>query len=599
MADFTSTQNGNWDDGATWGNTSPGVAGTDYPGANGDTATIGHTVTYDSGDSSVEYSGVTINSSGILTFPTSADSTLKFGASGVLTINSGGELRAGTSTTPIDSSYHCYIHWLQGSSSRYVLVLNNGGIITIYGDPDYYGSERYADLDSDWTSGQTLYVTGDYSSTWQSGQKFWIHENGSYSNYLTDGHVYTIDTVGSYDSANDRTPITISEAAPGLTFDAVNNGYQSRLIMVSRNVELADPGASWSVGGFDSYSEYIRLDNNQAAPNNNININDAVFRGWYSGGMAGEGFVGKNLVFINNYRAIEHTDLINLDADFISNYAALYDTTHSKITGVIASCFAAFYYSRNVKFVGDSVGNRYAATYNDTNNIILIGNIVSSYRGSNNGFSNTFIGNFINNNIAINAPFGDVLVKNGRFVGNATDFSYANNDEKTAIVLENCVVDGNQRDFRAYQNCGTILPLVSGDTGWQTPDSGNDWILQMTPNSYCADNYMMQMELAPINSMYDHVSSGSNTLTFKIYPSGWTTTLDQDDIVLEIYYPDSASGVSLSKIVNTTNTYSNGAWRDLSVTFTPGQDGLIHINLYLRRYEASSYVLIDPVWSIA
>ncbi|MBI4645548.1 MAG: hypothetical protein HY738_02875 [Bacteroidia bacterium] len=43
---FTSIQNGNWNDGATWGNASPGVQGTDWP-ANTDDAVIaaGHTVT--------------------------------------------------------------------------------------------------------------------------------------------------------------------------------------------------------------------------------------------------------------------------------------------------------------------------------------------------------------------------------------------------------------------------------------------------------------------------------------------------------------------------------------------------------------------------
>ncbi|MBI5218513.1 MAG: hypothetical protein HY958_06235 [Bacteroidia bacterium] len=45
-ATFTSVQNGNWNDGATWGNASPGVQGTDWP-ANTDNAVISasHTVT--------------------------------------------------------------------------------------------------------------------------------------------------------------------------------------------------------------------------------------------------------------------------------------------------------------------------------------------------------------------------------------------------------------------------------------------------------------------------------------------------------------------------------------------------------------------------
>ena len=62
MAAFSSTQNGNWKDGATWGNASPGVEGTDYPGAS-DNATITHTVALTAAQAAVN---VTIGASGIL-----------------------------------------------------------------------------------------------------------------------------------------------------------------------------------------------------------------------------------------------------------------------------------------------------------------------------------------------------------------------------------------------------------------------------------------------------------------------------------------------------------------------------------------------------
>ena len=62
MAAFTSTQNGNWRDGATWGNASPGVEGTDYPGAS-DNATMTHTVALTAAQAAVN---VTIGASGIL-----------------------------------------------------------------------------------------------------------------------------------------------------------------------------------------------------------------------------------------------------------------------------------------------------------------------------------------------------------------------------------------------------------------------------------------------------------------------------------------------------------------------------------------------------
>jgi hypothetical protein len=63
----------------------------------------------------------------------------------------------------------------------------------------------------------------------------------------------------------------------------------------------------------------------------------------------------------------------------------------------------------------------------------------------------------------------------------------------------------------------------------------------------------------PTNEMGQYVTSGSKTLTYKIYPVGWTTALDNDDIVLEVSCLDSASGITRTTVVNTTNTYANGA----------------------------------------
>jgi hypothetical protein len=45
QAQFTSVANGNWNDGATWGNASPGVEGVDFPGAGSDVTIQGRTVT--------------------------------------------------------------------------------------------------------------------------------------------------------------------------------------------------------------------------------------------------------------------------------------------------------------------------------------------------------------------------------------------------------------------------------------------------------------------------------------------------------------------------------------------------------------------------
>ncbi|MEJ0021441.1 MAG: 6-bladed beta-propeller [Candidatus Doudnabacteria bacterium] len=84
---FTSVQDGNWNDGATWGNTSPGIAGIDYP-TYLDSATINNEVTL-TNDQSID--DITISDGGALHLGTNT-----FNISGNLTNN--GELHADTST---------------------------------------------------------------------------------------------------------------------------------------------------------------------------------------------------------------------------------------------------------------------------------------------------------------------------------------------------------------------------------------------------------------------------------------------------------------------------------------------------------------------
>jgi len=633
VADFTSTQTGNWNDGGTWGNTSPGSAGVDYPGANSDTATIGHTVTYDVGASAITWGNVTINASGILTFPTASNSTLLFSATGVLTVNNGGELRAGTSGTPIGSGNTCKLHWTQGSSARNVFVLNDGGILSIYGDPAYYGSQKYAYLDSDWTAGQSFYVTGDRTG-WVAGRKFYIHENITYDSFQNDGHVYTVASVSVYDDVNDRTQITISEAEPAITFNATNAGHSSKLIMLSRNVELADPAATWGIYDYNSYSEYLQFDNNQASGNSNINVQDAVIYGWDKAIDGGYNYNGTNLIFVSNNYGINYGINHQVTGDFVSNnYGINSGTNHQvtgdfvsnnyginsganhQVTGDFVSNYYGIYYGANHQVTGDFVSNNYGIRYGT--NYQVTGDFVSNNYGINDGATHQVTGDFVSNNYGIrygtnHQVTGDFVSNNygindgtnhqvtGDFNANTTDVSLSSGSGKRANILEDCLLDGtDRRAIRIYGNSGNILPLISGDAGWQTPDSGNSWIMQMSPNSYCDTSWSMQMELAPINKMADYCTSGSKTLTVKIYPYGWTTALDQDDIVLEVKYLNSASGITRTTVTNTVNTYENGAWRSLTATFNPSQNGILYFNVYLRKYESGCYVLIDPEWSIA
>lgn len=601
MADYTSTQNGNWNTDATWG-------GGGHPSANDDTATIGHEVTYDAGDSAITWGNVTINNAGVLIFPISSDSTILFNTTGVLTINGGGELRAGTSGAPVDLANHCYFHWPQGAALRIALDFNNSGIINIYGDPTYYGSERYANLNDDWTAGQTLYIEGDYSAKWASGQKFYIHENIAYDNYQNDGHIYTIDTVGAYDSGNDKTPVTIVEAAPGLIFNAVNAGHKSKLIMISRNIQIGDPGAPMTVYGHNAYSEKLRFDSNQDAFYYNLNIQDAMFFGWYNAIAGGYNATFQNIAYISNYWAIyQGTNFVitgdfltnnggisggtnhKITGDFVSNSYGIFQGTNFAVTGDFISDNRAIQLSTNHKITGDFVSNSYGV-YQATN-IAVTGDFILNSCGTYIGNFYFIIGDFITNTKDIDTSH-NVLIHGDLTSINITNIS---NTIPIAIVYEDCTIASVRRELRIYENAGTILPLTNADGDWQAPDSDNDWILQLTPNSYCSTANNRQVILSPLRDLSVYCNAGLHKITFKIYPYDWTTPLDQDDIYIKARYL-TGSGIERTTIQTTFQTYANAGWRECSVTFTTGQEGLVYFNLFCSAYEAGKYVLIDPLW---
>jgi hypothetical protein len=260
MATYTSTQNGAWNTDATWG-------GSGHPSANGDIVNIRHQVTWDRGVDTVTFNNILIPDTGtyagMLVFPVDSSWKLLFDATGTLTINATGEIRTGTTSTAdyMGSAYLGQIHWDYPAAARNSLVLTNGGKINLWGADIYGTANRYADLDSDWTTGNTLYLTGDYTSKWSADQYFYIYDNAtSYATngYQVQGDIYKISSVGTYDSGNDRTPIVVTLANPVRSCTALNatTGWQSKLILVTRNLELGDPNNANIYDVYGVYSGY-------------------------------------------------------------------------------------------------------------------------------------------------------------------------------------------------------------------------------------------------------------------------------------------------------------------------------------------------------
>ena len=614
-ATYTTTQDGNWNTDATWG-------GGGHPTSNDDVAVIGHDVTYDAGESSIVWGNVTINSGGMLVFPSNASSIMSFSGTAVLTVNNGGELRTGSTSAVADvgAAYTLVIQWANGATARNVFVVAVGGSVDIRGDADYYGGTRYAYLDSDWTTGSTLYLQGDMTGKWASGHVFYIFDNAdtyASNGYQTQGDTYTISSVGSYDSGNDRTPIVVTAANPTRTCYAVNNSdWRSKLCMVSRNVILRDTGqTSYAVYGYNSYTERIQISPG-AQTSETVRFTGCLFQGMNYILNGGEQTVLSSCSAINTHIGFHQVSMDTIDIDAVSMAylqanGTSYGTAYSGYFGSISTVFDAaisplitgeIINCHNCMLAGTTRANVYSNFI--CNNVVS--NATPGSKMTGNFFNNYIVAN-VSNDITVSGVFKNNtklgVRATGRMQGDFSSFSFddqAYASHANGLVLEDSTLIGADRfPYRVYGNAGTLLPLDSGDTDWQIPDSGGTWILKAAPNSYCIFTAPhQQIEYSPSNAMATYAPASSTTLTFKIWPVGWTTSLDQDDVVLEVKYLDTASGITRTTAYNTAQTYANGAWRNCSVTFTPAQAGIVYFNLYFRSYESGAYVLIDPIWGL-
>jgi hypothetical protein len=583
---------------------------------------MGHKVVYNIGVQTTPFNNITVNSAGMLVFPSTASSTLKISSTSVLTVNSGGEIRTGTTSAAavVDSAYTLIIE-STGSSTRNAIVFADGAIVNLWGSTDVYGGERYAYLDSDWTSGTTLYLQGNLYGKWKAGNVIYIFDNAN--SYATDGYkyqgdTYTIVNVDPYDSANDRTAITLN-STPSRSCYAVNNsGWRSKLCNLSRNVVIRDYNqTSYEVGAYESFTETIRIYSQQAWNQDLIDFRDCCFQGLYTVFYFGWNVKASNCVCVNNFLISDYSNNYILDIDGISNFTPLAANScnGTKVTGYFASNNVAFSTAHSLKFTGDLVGNRIALQYlyygrisadivcnstvmSNTYGTNITGDILNNSTIFNSSGLNRIDGAVNNNTTTTSLSAGNIINGDVSSVGFGTHVDYSRH---FTLVLEDCTLAGSDRfPLRIYANAGNILPLESGDTDWQTPGSGNTWIMQALPNSYCSYNtFPQQLLYSPLRDMATYAPASSTTITIKIWPVGWSTALDQDDVVLEVKYLDTASGVTRTTVYNTSQTYANGAWRDCSVTFTPSQAGVVYFQLYFRNYESGAYVLIDPIWSIA
>lgn len=291
--------------------------GTDYPGTAGDTATVpaSSTVTYNLNNTNV-LGTVTVN--GLLNFSTSMNTELS--TSSTLAIGTSGELRVGANDG-VNYIPKAYTAILALNNTYAVNYTGNGGKITMVGDPSYYGgsigndsfstgnaSAWQAPLATNWTSGATFYVTGNYSN-WNVGDCLIVWKNGPYTGAGDTVQVNIAAAGISWNSGTGQTAITVT-SAPAFPVNAVSgvsgghgfaaSPYTTYVYNVTRNVRLyatpalvnTDPamGASSSSneirspnvtstlsGGFTAHNiEFTGF--NRVCPPPGFDIVDSVFR---------------------------------------------------------------------------------------------------------------------------------------------------------------------------------------------------------------------------------------------------------------------------------------------------------------------------------
>lgn len=653
MATYTSTQDGNWTDTATWG-------GGGYPSANADVVNIAHKVSYNAGVNTITYGVINVNNGGMLIFPPDSSWKLTFSTTGSLIVNSGGDVRIGTSTEIQEQSSSTVgqLHFPQGTSNRAVLTTRDGSYFNLSGSNAVY-TEKYGYLKDDWTSGQSLVLSGDMTC-WQVGQRFWIHRNSDA--YISSGfryqcNVFTIATI-TYDGGEDETTITISETAPAQTYIAVNSysGYLNKIVLLTRNVEILDTNASWTAGNFVTYTERIRWSNAQSDSNNNISVKDVVFLGLEYGIAANYNITLDNVVFHNCNYGLYQTYYITGTVDFICCRYATYQAYYHNLTGFVGGCEYGCNQTQHSTFNGDIV-LAYFALQTPTNytlngnmvlcnnglgtgtNTIVNGNVdrcgTSTYDGYGvyAGSFNTINGNLIKNfnalynatDIAVNGNFsynescayavyeailsgnfsnnttciqGFRGIVRGKFESNTTAVSLGAASTLKYLVAENCNINSSTvKPYEVYKNSGSIITLISSDANWQSPPSSIDWILSINVNSYCSLEPLYQMPLNPINDMAIPTIEGSYTFTMKVYPVGWTS-LTNTNLKLKVSYVSNADGMQRTIVYNTTASYSNGSWNSVSVSIAPAATSIVYYNLNLTKYESGAYLLVDPGVSI-
>ncbi|OGR29592.1 MAG: hypothetical protein A2139_11950 [Desulfobacca sp. RBG_16_60_12] len=590
MATYTSTQNGNWNDSATWG-------GGGYPVAAGDIANIGHIVTYNV-VSTVELGQITINNGGILTFLNSMSTKLTLGAADI-TINNGGELRVGASGAIIPKTYLAELIWNTISDNAKGINIANGGKLTVYGDPDYFGSDYDSVLVSQAVipaagNSVTITITGDFTTKWIAGQELLVHSGGAYSNYTNDFCRLAITSV-SANGSNTDVACTVIERLAGLTCLV-----GADVLHLTRNVKLYK--YNYNANLSQANNNRPRITNANAVGTANVNMSDVSVAGFYAAGdgygisfngvvrNCGFPFVSAYLSTINGIICMFNGPSSNLLNNCVVN-AWQANSANSPIGGY------------NVQLGGNILGFGVGAIYQI--NGVVSANIYSNSVGIYNNIYDTIVtGNIGYDGYGVQKNnTNDFSLQRGRFTVRVVNSiihsvpTFANRNTLTynsRIRFEHFLqTAGAHYVADAFGDIYEVAADGSGDNPSQRSGGGAD-VIEVIPQSNCAP--VSYLELLNIRLW---ATAGVNK-SYRFYLQTDYAALAKNGLVLYGQYLDQGSGGHLGPVNSSTSgnftTRSNQSdWSQyVEVAINPAQDGYVNLYIRLMGYETSKKVWVDP-----
>jgi hypothetical protein len=570
---FTSkgTGGGNWNLGTTWNKTSCSsgcVAGTDYPGAVGDTfATTGtDTITLNVQITNALGASTIAAGTTLAVSPTVATGL----AFGNVNLTLAGTLNIGTSGTPINASYLSLWQWATTDTSH-GLAISNGGVLNVYGDPNYYGGTSTANLSADWTTGQSFTVTGDFH-LWPVNGRITVHKNTTYSSFSTDTLQYTIASA-SYSSGTGLTTITINQTAPAVTF---HSGGQVNF--VDRNVQFFKTGSQYpsTIGTYVTNGPQITDSNNSGT--HNINVTYCGITGFQQIGFAYNAVMSGAVTSYSNNYGFAYGSGYTLTGSYIysNNYGFFYGSGYT-LTG-------SYIYSNNYGFA-------YGSAFIDPASSI-------GYTGGGVSATNT-------TDVVIDGA--DIII-----AGAKTQASLVISD-RNLIAPGRVVVGDYSQVVGKMQVLGAFGTMVISNTdGAGGPPTrptqrpgGSSTVMEVTEQTNISTTNTFPI-FAPIGNRTVRIwqPAGAVTRTYRWYVSNPNaTTLTTAGLSLTAAYLDSASGTHITTVTSSTTVpqrANSSDWSQYIQVTVPAtsQSGWVDFHLTLTQYIASFILWIDPAYVV-